>query len=71
MVHVSTLGFLPAGHAEAAWPPVAEAGLLARSGYAQSKWVAERLMSAAARRDAAWWPSSALAVSGGGEDSAR
>ena len=48
VVHVSTMGFLPMGHAETR--DVAPDGLVARSGYAQSKWVAEQLVSVASQR---------------------
>jgi thioester reductase-like protein len=45
-VHVSTMGFLPLGHAETR--DVSDGGLVAQSGYAQSKWVAEQLVTRAA-----------------------
>lgn len=45
-VHVSTMGFLPLGHTETR--AVSHAGLVAQSGYAQSKWVAEQLVRHAA-----------------------
>ncbi|CAJ1448540.1 unnamed protein product [Effrenium voratum] len=47
LVHVSTLGFLPDGHAEVR--EVSPDHLLHRSGYAQSKWVAEQLVWKAVR----------------------
>jgi fatty acid CoA ligase FadD9 len=45
-VHISTMGFLPLGHAESRM--VADGGLAAQTGYAQSKWVSEQLVSYAA-----------------------
>eukprot|EP00438_Fugacium_kawagutii_P030788 Skav221437 [mRNA] locus=scaffold140:51462:57249:+ [translate_table: standard] len=42
LVHVSTMGFLPEGHAEVR--KVLPDALILRSGYAQSKWVAEELV---------------------------
>ena len=47
---VSTLGFVPAGQAEVAPVSTRAAGLSARSGYAQSKWVAESITAGVARR---------------------
>eukprot|EP01043_Picozoa_sp_COSAG02_P017771 COSAG02_NODE_814_length_16879_cov_4.389928_3_plen_1226_part_00 len=47
-VHVSTMGFLPLGHAESRM--VADSGLAAQTGYAQSKWVSEQLVSYAAEQ---------------------
>eukprot|EP01043_Picozoa_sp_COSAG02_P092089 COSAG02_NODE_28734_length_583_cov_1.493802_1_plen_137_part_01 len=50
-VHVSTMGFLPLRHAEIR--AVSGADLLARTGYAQSKFVAEQLVAGvAASREA-------------------
>ena len=49
LLHVSTMGFLPAGHAEVLDVPDTDGMLLARSGYAQSKWVGERVVCIAAR----------------------
>ena len=46
-VHVSTMGFLPLGHAESR--VVADGGLASQTGYAQSKWVSEQLVSYAAQ----------------------
>ena len=45
-VHISTMGFLPLGHAESR--TVADGGLATQTGYAQSKWVSEQLVSYAA-----------------------
>eukprot|EP01052_Picozoa_sp_SAG31_P010686 SAG31_NODE_592_length_13726_cov_7.188082_6_plen_916_part_00 len=44
-VHVSTMGFLPLGHAETR--ECVSTSLVAQSGYAQSKWVAEQLVTSA------------------------
>jgi thioester reductase-like protein/acyl carrier protein len=46
-VHVSTLGFVPPGHAESGGVPNA-GRLVGLTGYAQSKWVAEQLVRRAA-----------------------
>jgi thioester reductase-like protein len=48
--HVSTLGWLPAGHPEALAPVVNESDLLSKSGYAQSKYVAEHVLLECRRR---------------------
>eukprot|EP00435_Cladocopium_sp_Y103_P037343 s2581_g9.t2 len=42
VIHVSTMGFLPEGHGEVREVPTSS--LIPRSGYAQSKWVAEELV---------------------------
>ena len=42
VIHVSTMGFLPEAHAEVR--EVSPESLIQRSGYAQSKWVAEELV---------------------------
>lgn len=58
LLHVSTLGFLPESHPEEPLRPADESStgdaveLLGRSGYAQSKWVAEQLVWEATRM----WP---------------
>ena len=42
LIHISTMGFVPDGHKEVREIPVDS--LILRSGYAQSKWVAEELL---------------------------
>ena len=42
LMHISTMGFLPDGHKEVREIPVDS--LILKSGYAQSKWVAEELL---------------------------